>query len=849
MGLFDAFSQKPVKERQALIDLLVKQIADEKDRLGMDMAIVTARTVSARGWLDENKAAIVHDYNDLIESFFTRDPKEVESTLRTMGDRAQVVAAIPVYYGDGVTAVSFAAMAESLFPQSANLLYTLRQYKPGLPDSAYTRRAASEFFKQDGVTRLPDVEDGFMGRVTGDVKERQMELINHYNRILEGVRGTWPAKIAEKETALEQMVETETAHITKVASRHRALLAGFASGDSLAVFKSLEAAASDGVSKEILALGTGDEDAPDFSALTLRAFTSPKEISLVCSALLMHGEKVDPAQFLGKALSPEGTLPAESLKAAFNLAAKTQGIKSIREAALGNDENGVPWLARAASNDDVMKEILNTMDDGIARAAVLLRTARAVQDKDGETARALRERAASITGTKGYIEIDAQTRLRLEALDYVRKSDSGLKLGIHGNERNFSVSSERADAIIAVLAQNPDMLRMNNEGLINRTHIINAWQYTRKDNGAASVGVGTRAGFMHWTPDSSADPAAIMADISALPGVFKIAGELIVPAVLDTAWTEPMDNDADKVKLNLRGVGQEYYVAVPNGDLSAVTATLRHANPNLVEAGGELIDAARTANAWLEDFGKTLKFSTRGNVWVLPLDVEAAPATLDIFAADHGHVRASAIETFNPSALRAINFQRGDENGEKYVMLNYTVGKSSFHTKLPTDADLTKVRFEIMEKAPGLTACDDDYMIDRTKIDAVSRSGDKLLYHHGGGHDIRPNTGSERVIADLCKNHGFIGAGKDHVVNPAGIGEMFYAKGNLNFVMPLQDVAIPMTEGEAQSLMNAIAGKTRKDDRGMGGNLAASFAAATNAPANGTAKRPQPRHDRKGPSL
>ncbi|MBU0799538.1 MAG: hypothetical protein KKA05_00905, partial [Alphaproteobacteria bacterium] len=470
MGLFDAFSGKDSQQRQELLDLLVQQANDERTRVRTARSVIIARTASARDWLETNRAPIAAGYGQLLDAFFSRDPAATMRVMRGLGNRLGIVAAMPIYLSDGVSTVTFTDLAEKVFASNAGIAYTLKQATPVLPESAYTTRAASEFFvAEKPLTTIVADNPGLMARLSGNHREDQQQWINHYTQVLERLKINGPSALREAETEQAAMVQSTIAHITATVTRRHALLSAFDNGIADGAVNTLKALAEQKLLPEILAMGTGRDDATDFTALSLTAFEDRAEATRVYSTLLEHGAKPLVDTVLAQSFIAENPLPPAALAATLTAVERDSGKDAARALAITSDESGTPYLTRAFNDSTRLDVLLAPFKTPLARAGALL--AAADQTSDAAQSATIRKAAMTIAGAP-FLALTDLNRVRLDAIGAVALDGKSLRYRQQGEIKTANMGdADNAAAALTVLARQPGFVQLSDKLIINLAHV------------------------------------------------------------------------------------------------------------------------------------------------------------------------------------------------------------------------------------------------------------------------------------------------------------------------------------------------------------------------------------------
>lgn len=811
MALFSGFSRKQEQERKALIALLTRQFNEGHAALGEDEAIHKARDKSACDWLDRNRAAIIGDYGDLVEAFFSRDPDTVTRTLRAMGDRAGIVASIPVYFADGTTAVTFTEMAEKIFPHDATLNYTLRQLKPGLPDSAYTGVMATDFRKEPQTYGLaPDETSSLLQRTMGknvaSQNQQIEELTDEVERIGKVYRRAFEYQVAKDELALDDSLSL----IRLVAARHRSLLSAFAQGDSAAVVAALNAANNEEIDDEVIALGTADDTAPDFNALAYKSFTSALDIAVVGGALRRYGADIGAGTVIDKVIAEGADESPDSLRKIFHTASNAFGSTWLKEAIAAHDESGLPRLARAAATPHILQAMLEVFDHGALRAGALLQAAEATELHNTALAESLRNRAVAITGTSGFIALSPTLRVHAESVAYVRHDgDKGLVIGLHDGELSLGQRDVDAGAALHILAQNERMIRINRDLIINPDHLLNAWV---QDNGKLSFMNAART--VSCTPEGITSEA-VLETLRHRPGWVRVGDECANAAHIANAYLRDGDGPEQKT-LRVHAGDTIYTLPVAAMAVDAVMDALSAAAPRLLRVGGELFGAPHIANVWRSKYDdQKMLFIANGETLHIQLPGDEYDAFTDALVADHGYMRSCLKKTpghelVNPAAVAKMT-------ADKSRLSSRLSERAQFFVEFESSAHLDDALRAAAKESPDHIFQAHQGLLNARLINAVTFKKQKMpnngmnmtatFMHSAGTETVETTHRASAALADrLHADHGYTMIGTHGAVNPARVGAMHYSADGLSLLTPGSKISLRVQKKpDADNLMDKIA--------------------------------------------
>ena len=796
MGFLNIFSRKEDDARKATLDELVRQTAAERTRIRQDLAALDARRASAESWLAASRAAIVTDYGRLLDAFLSNDAAAVGRAIAAADDRLPVVAAIPVYYSDGVTTVTFAAMAAQVFPDHPGLAQRLAAEPGALPPAALSARRMEEFYKPDETAMdslfLKDPDK--VKKMSGSYRENVDTWTGHFRMVLDGLKINGPADIARKEAALNEFLRAELDKITVTAGRHRALVDAFDRGDADGAVNTLAALKKSQKLADLLAMGTGRADVADFTAMALRSFADPRAVLRVYAATVAAGQPVHLDAVAARVLTPPHDLPPQMLSLAMTAVLATDKKQSAMGLMTARLADGTPWLAAAAHDEKLTEAVLAAAgDDARLRAAALLSAA----DMAGDSAVAgkMRARADALTVHGGFVTVARNVRVRAASVDHAAYAEGSLRYNVNGEGWYDRMTEESGRATLRVLAARPDMTAVNAKAVINAALGINIWAGRNGPDHVTAMTPSQTYGFN----STAGDAATVIARFAARPGWITAANEAFNARAVDNAW--PQDGKQNSIKF--LGMGREYYGPVAPSAVPAVFDALIAEDPALERVGSEIVRMPVVAYAALARDGDVNKLDLtmrrHGGLHVVVSEDEGIAALKRLESA-HGHIFISPWQTLAPSVTDHLRVRTKDSDKSA---LSVTLDGKSYAVPGVDSARAQALLRETVRLLPHFhEAVAGKLVVNMRHVDAVTLTAEGLNFITGD--KTVTGTGSRDIFARVAAGHGLLRITDRLAVNPARINLMFHDDGKLTLSGGKGRIALPVSVTQGARIMDAV---------------------------------------------
>lgn len=796
MGLFDYFSRKEDGADKATLDELVRQTSAERTRIGQDLAALDARRASAESWLAANRAAIVTDYGRLLDAFLSRDAAAVGRAIAAADDRLPVVAAIPVYYSDGVTSVTFATMAAEIFPDHPGLVQRLTAEPGTLPPAALTSRKMEEFYKPDekAMDSLFMKDPDKVKKMSGNTRENIRTWTDHFRMVLDGLKINGPAEIARKETALNESLRGALDKITVTAGRHRALVDAFDRGDADGVLNTLSALKKADKLSGLLAMGTGRAAIADFTVMALQSFTKPADTARAYTAVVAAGQPIHLDTIAARVLGAGADLPGAVLHyamAATMAADKRQSVVDLMTSRLAD---GTPWLA-AAQNHKQTEAVLAVAGNDFRLCAAALLTA-VDMTADESIAREMRAYADSLTVHGGFVTVAKNVRVRTAAVDMASYSDGALRYSVNGEGWYDKMPAESGRATIRVLSARADMMGLNESAVVNPALTVNVWN---GKNGTHDVSLMTTAK-THGVHSAAGDAATVIDHFATLPGWIAAGDEAFNARAVDNAW--PQDPDKKKHTIKFLGGGREYYGPVDPSAVDSVFDALIAEDSGLERVGNEIMRMDMIAHAMLVRDGDVnrIEFKSKkyGNLHVEVSEDEGLSVLRRLESA-HGHVFVSPWQTIAPSAVDAVYAHNGAADkpalsfslkGEKYAIPGVDAARAQSLVQ------------EIVRLLPHFEAAGDAGAVNMRHVDAVALTAEGVNLIASDKKRTIP--GNRESFNRIAAAHGLMLLTDKLAINAARINLMFHQDGKLTLSNGTGRIALPLKAEQVPAVMDKI---------------------------------------------